>query len=152
MSNNISAVLNNAPSAVIIVKDSAIMIHRSTTTGASGYYIFDSHSRDHAGLPTPRGKAMLMKFSSTEDMTAYLHTFISFYGNNPAPYEISCLNTFLGAARIFPEKEASWYCFLCNSTSQEPMIQCQSCLHWVHIACSAAEASDPQYICDVCKF
>ena len=46
--------------------------------------------------------------------------------------------------------QESWYCNICGEDVEEAMVQCVSCLQWVHNAC--AEESDMlRYVCDMCK-
>ena len=54
-------------------------------------YVFDSHARDDCGLPSPRGKAVLLKFTDRNHLVSYLHTIASTMGDNPVPNEIVSL-------------------------------------------------------------
>jgi hypothetical protein len=50
------------------------------------------------------------------------------------------------------EKNTAWFCFLCEASVEENMVQCLRCKQWVHESCSGLSHKDLIFfICDKCK-
>ena len=48
------------------------MQYQFDNPACGAYSVFDLHSRDVTGNPTPEGAAVLLTFDSTEDLSQYL--------------------------------------------------------------------------------
>ena len=79
-----------APAAILVWKDSATLLHKTSSPGTF-CCVFDSHARNDRGLPSPRGKAILLQFSNADELACYLSTFVAQYAQ-PVPYEIGSLS------------------------------------------------------------
>ena len=57
--------------ALLILQGYVMAVVRDIDTG---YYVFDSHSRNFVGMPDPSGTAIVMKFSNIIELGDYLHS------------------------------------------------------------------------------
>ena len=57
--------------ALLILQGYVMAVIRDIDTG---YYVFDSHSRNFVGMPDPSGTAIVMKFSNIIELGDYLHS------------------------------------------------------------------------------
>lgn len=78
-----------SPAAIIIMKETAIVLLKTH----NALYIFDSHSRCDQGLPTSRGRAVLLSFASSDDLMDYFQNVIEQFDAAPFPYEITPILT-----------------------------------------------------------
>ena len=83
---------NNANGLLFFIKGNCIAVFWTK----NNVYVFDSHSRDNAGQPTPDGFSILLKFKNRNDAELYLlSTYIAVNDSN-VQYEIQ---------NIFVERE-----------------------------------------------
>jgi hypothetical protein len=89
MKLQVEQLFERAPAAILIWKDTATLLHKTPSPETFGC-VFDSHARNNRGLPSPRGKAILMQFAIVDDLICYLSSFVAQYAQ-PVPYEIGSL-------------------------------------------------------------
>lgn len=49
-------------------------------------------------------------------------------------------------------RESDWFCFLCNETRIEDMVQCEKCMQWSHETCAGYSTTEGErrFVCDLC--
>jgi hypothetical protein len=61
--------------------------------------------------------------------------------------EASCSNE----PDIFVElREEDWYCFICEESSVQDMVQCIVCKKWAHETCAGVDKKRKSFICKLC--
>ena len=109
--------LPEATSALLTIGNSTVAIRR---TNSQGYILFDSHSRSDTGLVSDKGSAILIYFSTLEQLLCHLQRLSCSLSASALPFELQTISVKRATRR------------LCSSQSlpvdnQQNEIGCSSC-------------------------